>query len=226
MSVDRPNPQTIRDLRLMYETCGCYNGCIEYKSLNDAKNSSEYKNGDIISMSLNVVPSEYEDKVVVGVYRKMVTNKTDDKSYYTPKALVDWEMSYTFDEFKVSPFYDMCIDRWSDRNGVSWDTSKMDEHEAWDDDTRWYVYAHVYEHEYDWLHNWRKTGNISSVNFELNENGNTRLYLDGDCFWDGDIWSLVDAIQEHEDLKKRLSKLKEHGIDLDDGTLSIRLWEE
>ena len=46
-----------------------------------------------------------------------------------------------------------------------------------------------------------------------------------DEFFGGDIWTLREIIREHEKMTEKLKKLKEHGIDLDGGTLSLRLWD-
>ena len=229
----RPDPKTIRDLRLMYETCGRADGNIEYKNLMpDVMNSRDYHEGDITGIELRVVPSEYYDLVTVCVQRTQVTNLRD--GCYSPKRLTDWSKEYTFEEFKESPFYQMCIDQWSDRKSLAtrlyWDTHLMDEHEVSDEDTRWYVYAHVYEHYRSWLGNWDKTGRIESVDFMLDEDGDVELGLTRhgkrERIYSGDVWTLQRIVEEHEQMREQLEKLKEHGIDLDEGTLSIRLWED
>lgn len=222
----KPTPQSIRDLRLMYETARRIDGTIEYKNLMpDAIHSRDYHEGDIRSMALRVVPSNYRDVVTVCVQREQVTNLRD--GCYTPKRLTDWSKEYTFAEFVESPFYEMCIESW---DGCSWDTSKMDDHEAVDDETRWNVYAHVYEHRRTWLGNWDKTGNIDAVGFCLDEDGGIELSIKHfdklDCFYSGDIWELKRIVEEHQEMKKQLEKLKEHGVDIDSGTVSIRLWED
>lgn len=233
MGREKPNPQNIRDLRLMYETCGRYDGSIEYKDLMpDVRNSRDYHEGDITGMSLRVIPSFYRNLVTVCVQRAQVTNLRD--GVYSPKRLTDWSKEYTFEEFKKSPFYQMCIDVWGNRSGLAtklyWDTSLMDDHEVSDEDTRWYVYAHVYEHHRTWLGNWDKTGRIEAVDFRLDEDGGVEMGLtrfgEHECIYCGDVWSLQRIIDEHEQMKEQLEKLKEHGIDLDGGTLCIKLWEE
>lgn len=218
--MERPNPQRIRDLRLMYETCRKADGNIEYKRLMPyVMSSREYNEGDITGMALRVVPGSYRDVVTVCVQREQVTNLRDD-GCYCPKRLTDWSKEYTFAEFVESPFYQMCIESWGD---CSWDTSLMDEHEVFDDDTRWGVYAHVYEHN-----DWRNTGRIDAVDFYLDEDGNVEMGLarNGvrDCFYDGDVWELQRIVEEHQEMKDKLDRLKEHGIDLENGTLSIELW--
>lgn len=227
-----PNPQNIRDLRLMYDTASKVDGVIEYKNLMPGRMSSrDYHEGDITCIRLRVVPSSYYDVVTVCVQREQVTNLRD--RVYSPKMLTDWSKEYTFAEFKESPFYQMCIDVWGDRSGLAtqlwWDTSKMDEHEVTDEDTRWCVYAHVYEHHRTWLGNWDKTGRIEAVDFYLDENGEVELGFTRndkrESVYEGDIWTLQEIIDEHEQMREQLKKLKEHGIDLDDGTLSIKLWE-
>jgi len=215
----KPTPQSIRDLRLMYETARRIDGTIEYKNLMpDAVHSRDYHEGDIRSMALRVVPSNYRDVVTVCVQREQVTNLRD--GCYSSKRLTDWSKEYTFAEFVESPFYQMCIKTW---DGCSWDTHEMDDHEALDEDTRWYVYAHIYEHRRTWLGNWDKTGNIDAVNFCLDEDGGIELCLTHhnkrDCFYSGDIWELRRIVEEHEEMKQKLERLKEHGI-------SIKLWEE
>lgn len=221
----KPDPQNIRDLRLMYETTSRVDGNIEYKRLGPKVMSSrEYHEGDIIGMQLRVIPSSHRDLVTVVVQRTQVTNLRD--GCYCPRQLTDWSKEYTFAEFKESPFYQMCIETW----GVcSWDTSLMDEHEVFDDDNRWGVYAHVYEHHRAWLGNWDKTGRVEAVDFSLDEDGNIDMGVSRngkrECVYDGDIWTLQQIVDEHEQMQEQLEKLKEHGIDLDDGTLSIKLWE-
>lgn len=223
--MERPNPQNIRDLRLMYETCRNVDGNIEYKRLMPhVMSSREYNEGDITGMALRVVPGSYRDVVTVCVQREQVTNLRDD-GCYCPKRLTDWSKEYTFAEFVESPFYQMCIDSWGD---CSWDTHLMDEHEVFDDDTRWGVYAHVYEHRRTWLGNWDKTGCIDAVDFSLDEDGNVEMGLahngKRECFYDGDIWELQRIVDEHQEMKEKLDRLKEHGVDLENGTLSIELW--
>ena len=225
MEKPKPDPKNIRDLRLMYETASRVDGIIEHKNLMPGKMSSrDYHEGDITGIELRVVPSEYYDLVTVCVQRTQVTNLRD--GVYSPRRLTDWSKEYTFQEFKESPFCQMCIDQWSD---CHWDTHLMDEHEVFDDDTRWGVYAHVYEHHRAWLDNWDKTGRIEAVDFSLDEDGNVEMGLSRngkrECFYDGDVWTLRQIVDEHEQMQEQLKKLKEHGIDLDDVTLSIKLWE-
>lgn len=229
----KPDPQNIRDLRLMYETASKVDGIIEYEKLiHGVMSSRDYHDGDITGMYLRVVPSNYSNLVTVCVQREQVTNLRED-GVYSPKRLTDWSKVYTFQEFKESPFYQMCVDAWSDRSGLAtklwWDTSKMDEHEVTDDDTRWCVYAHVYEHHRTWLGNWDKTGRIEAVDFFLDEDGEVEMGLtrngQRESVYNGDIWTLQQIVDEHEQMQEQLKKLKEHGIDLDDGTLSIKLWE-
>lgn len=227
-----PNPQNIRDLRLMYETASRVEGIIEHESLiTGVLSSRDYHEGDITDMQLRVIPSNYRDLVTVCVQRTQVTNLHD--GCYNPKRLTDWSKEYTFQEFKESPFYQMCIDVWSDRKGLAtrlyWDTHLMDEHEVIDEDTRWYVYAHVYEHHRTWFGNWDKTGRIESVDFRLDEDGNIELSLTRNGEWqdvyNGNVWSLQQIVDEHKQMQEQLEKLKEHGIDMNAGTLSIKLWE-
>ena len=222
--MERPEPRTVRDLRLMYETCGYVDGTIEHKRLLSLMNIRDYHEGDITGITLSVVPVEYKDKVYVSVYREQVTNLRDGA--YCPHKLIDWQKSYTFDEFRDSPFYDMCIDKWGSSAATSWDTHEMDEHEVGDEDSRWWLWAHVYEHRRDWLGNWRKTGRISSVSVDLDEDGNMVICLNGDNVVESDVWSLSKMVDEYERMQEKLEKLKEHGIELEDGILSIRLFDE
>jgi hypothetical protein len=222
----KPTPQSIRDLRLMYETARRIDGMVEYKSfMPKVRSSRDYHEGDITNMALRVIPSNYRDVVTVCVQREQVTNLRD--GCYNPKRLTDWSKEYTFAEFVESPFYQMCIEAW---DGCSWDTHEMDDHEALDEDTRWSVYAHIYEYRRTWLGNWDKTGNIDAVNFCLDEDGGIELSIKHfdkiDRFYSGDIWELRRIVEEHEEMRQKLERLKEHGIDLEDGTLSIKLWEE
>jgi len=218
--MDEPRPQNIRDLRLMYETTMRTGGNIEYKDLMpNVLSSRDYHDGDITGMMLRVVPSSYRDIVTVCMQREQVTKLRDD-GCYCPKRLTDWSKEYTFAEFVESPFYQMCIKAWC---GSSWDTHEMDDHEAFDDGTRWSVYAHVYEYR-----NMKKTGRIEAVDFFLDEDGNVEMglsrYGKRNCFYDGDIWELQQIVEEYQEMKEKLDKLKEHGVDLENGTLSIKLW--
>ena len=234
MSNERPNPQSARDLRLMYETCGRVDGNIEYKSLKN----KDFEDGDIVSIRLRVVPSkDGEDKVVVLVEREQISNvrKSDYGGYgYSSRYIIDYKRCYTFAEFKESPFYDMCIGVWGDMTGMAhpvfWDTHEMDDHVVSDEGNQWFVSAHVYEHHYSWFRNWVKTGLIDHVYITLDEDGNVDVSIthndEYETVYDGDIWSLRDIIREHQEMKESLAKLKKHGIDLDSGTLSIKLWEE
>lgn len=229
MEAPKPDPQNIRDLRLMYETASKVDGIIEYENLmRGVMSSRDYHEGDITSMQLRVVPSCYYDIVTVCVQSVQVTNLRED-GVYSPKRLTDWSKEYTFQEFKESPFWDMTLDMWGRDWRTGWDTHLMDEHEAIDEDTRWYVYAHVYEHHRTWLGNWDKTGRIEAVDFFLDEDGEVEMGLTRngkhESVYKGDIWALQQIVDEHEQMQEQLKKLKEHGIDLDDGTLSIKLWE-
>ena len=223
---ERPDPRNVRDLRLMYETTRRVDGNIEYERLSPPVMSSrDYHEGDIISMELRVIPSGYDDVVTVCVQRIQVTNLQD--GCYNPWRITDWSKEYSFAEFRESPFYEMCIDSWGD---CWWDTSKMDEHEVFDDDTYWGVYAHVYEHHRDWLGNWDKTGRVESVDFSLDKDGNVEMGVSRngkrESVYSGDVWTLQQIVDDYEQMLEKMKKLKEHGIDLDGGTLSIRLWEE
>lgn len=223
-----PNPQNIRDLRLMYDTSGTIDGTIEYERLMPPVMSSrEYHEGDITHMALQVIPDRYFDIVYVCVRREQVTNLRED-GVYSPKRITDWSKEYTFAEFEESPFYQMCMVSWGTR--AWWDTHLMDDHDVFDDDSRWGVYAHVYEHRRSWLGNWDKTGRIAAVDFSLDEDGNVEMGITNsdkrECVYDGDVWELKRIVEEHEEMRERLDRLKEHGVDLDNGTLSVRLWEQ
>lgn len=63
----KPDPKNIRDLRLMYETCGKVDGNIEYKRLLDNK---DYCEGAYVRMVMRVVPDTYTDTVRVAVERE------------------------------------------------------------------------------------------------------------------------------------------------------------
>lgn len=223
------NPQSIRDLRLMYDTASRVDGIIEHANLRPGvMNSRDYNEGDIIGMDLRVVPSGYEDLVTVCVQRTQVTNLHD--GCYSPRRLTDWSKEYSFAEFKESPFFQMCVDVWgSDRSGLvtelHWDTRLMDEHEVVDEGDRWYIDAHVYEHRRTWLGNWYKTGRIVPAYMQLTEDGEVSIFVDGGSVYEGDIWKLQRIVSEHEQMREQLDRLKEYGVDLESGTLSIRLWE-
>lgn len=220
--MDTPKPQSVRDLQLMYDTCGYVRGGIEFANL---KYSSEANEGDILSMCLRVVPDIYTNKVVVRVESEQATNLRG--SCYTPKYIVNWEKTYSFKEFVESPFYEMTIERWSNREGFArplyWDTHAMDDHEVYDDDTRWGIYAHVYEHEFDFLGNWRKTGHIEAVDIALDEDGELAIGLTyrgkrHELFY-GSVWEFADLVE----LAKQLDTLKDRGIEYDGETLTINL---
>lgn len=228
MSKGKANPQNIRDLKLMYETSGFYDGIIDCEDLMpDVRSSRYYHEGDITDIQLRVIPSSWNDIVTVCVQREQVTNTYPDGVYNT-RRLTDWSKEYTFAEFKESTFWQMVIDKWGNSY---WDTSPMDEHEVFDNDDRWGVNVHIYEHAWDYLHNWCKTGRINAVDFEIDEDGNIELGITShfgkhERFYSGDIWELQRIIEEHQEMKEQLEKLKEHGVDIDNGTVSIRLWED
>lgn len=227
-ATDDPRPASVRDLRLMYDTTRRTDGNIEYKCLMpDVRSSRHYHDGDITSMALRVIPDVIGNEVVVRVERTQVTNLID--GCYTPKAIVDWSRTYSFEEFSESPFMQMCMEKWGETT-CSWDTHEMDEHEVFDNDTRWEIYAHVYEHHRTWLGNWDKTGKIEAVDICLDEDGDVDIGLTRfgkhETFYSGDVWTLRRILAEHEEMERKLRKLKEHGIDLEGGTLSIRLWED
>lgn len=224
---ERPNPRSVRDLRLMYETTSRIDGIIERKNLMpEVMYSRDYHEGDITGIELRVVPSDHRDLVTACVQRTQVTNLREDGSY-CPRRITDWSKEYTFAEFRESPFYEMCVDAWGD---CGWDTHLMDEYEVFDDGMRWGVYAHVYEHRSDWLGNWDKTGDVEAVDISLDEDGGMEVGLTyrgrRECVYQGDVWTLQRIVEEHDQMLEQMKRLKEHGIDLDEGTLSIRLWEE
>ena len=220
--MSRPEPKTVRDLRLAYETTNKIDGNVEYQSF-----CTEPEDGAISHMCLRVVPNEHRDVVNVLVERERYTNvrKSEHGGHsYTPRRIVDWEREYTFCEFRESPFWGMTLDEWGKFWGTKWDTSKMDEHDVEDEGDRWWLWCHVYRHERDWLRNWKKTGAIDEVNVCVNEDGNVELYLNKECFFRGDVWKLERIIREHEEMTEALKRLREHGVDMDGGVLRIRLW--
>lgn len=224
---NKPNPQSIRDLRMMYETTRRSDGTLEYEGLmRDVRSSRDYHEGDIVSIRLNARPEMHRDLVHVSVCKEQVTNLRD--GVYSPKLLVAWSKDYTFAEFRESPFLQMCIDAWAP---CCWDTHLMDEHEVRDEGDHWCVTAHVYEHGRNgWSGLTKKTGDIAALELYLDEDGYMELGLDArgkveDVFC-GDIRELQRIVREHKEMKAKLEKLEEHGIDLDGGTLSIRLWED
>lgn len=220
-----PEPRNVRDLRLAYETCAKVDGSIEHKQLLHTDN---YYEGAFARMMMRVVPDTYANVVRVVVEREKVTNyrKTSPMGCsYTPVKVIDWEREYTFDEFRESPFYDLTIEEWGKYWRTKWDTHLMDEHGACDNGTDLWLYTHFYGHERDWLNNWRKSGKIHDADIRMDENGNISIYMDGECLFDGYIERLGNMMREHEEMTENMKKLKEHGIDLDDGTLSIKLWE-
>ena len=212
----------------MYDTTVLFDGVIDCKDLMpDVRSSRCYHEGDITNIQLRVVPSRWHDVVTVCVQREQVTN-IDPNGVYSSRRLTDWSKEYTFTEFKESPFYQMVIDKWGDGY---WDTSPMDKHEVFDKDDRWGVNVHVYEHARDYLGNWRKTGRINAVDFYVDEDGGVELGITShfgkrECLYNGDIWELKRIVEEHQEMREQLEKLKEHGVDIDSGTVSIRLWED
>lgn len=227
----RPQPKTVRDLRMMYDTCGHFDGNIEYKRLVD---SDDMKDGDIISIALRVVPDMYDDNVRVEVRREQVCNVRKGEYAgvcYSSKYLVGWSKTYTFDDFVESPFYDLMMESWyENRSGMGyplyWDTSKMDEHEVRDNDTSWYISAHVYNHRRTFLNNLPRSGTIDAVEVDLDEDGGIGIYLGSDEVYVGNIWKLQSIVDRYYETEDTLKKLSERGIDLESGVLSIKLWEE
>lgn len=220
--MERPNPKSVRDLRLAYETTNKIDGNIEYKPY-----SHENEENAITHMCLRVVPDLYGDVVHVIVERGMMTNVRKSEyggCSYSPKRIVDWSKDYTFGEFRESPFYDMAIDEWGKHWRTKWDTSAMDGSYVEDDETRWIISASVYRHEHDFLRNWRKSGDIDDVYIRLDEDGDVELYLNGDEVWDGDVWGLEKTIREHRQMTAQMERLREHGVDIDEGVLHMRLW--
>ena len=216
-------PRTVRDLRLAYETTNKIDGNIEFQVL-----SNEVEEGAMADISLRVTPSTWSDNVNVSVVRTQYTNvrKSEYGGHsYTPRRIIDWERDYTFEEFRESPFWQMTLDEWGKFWATGWDTSKMDEHEVGDEDTRWWMWCHVYRHKYDWLRNWEKTGDIDEVNVQVDEDGNVEMHLNRECFFSGDVWRLRRIIKEHEEMTETLARLNEHGVDVDGGVLRIKLWE-
>lgn len=228
-ATDKPSPKNARDLRLMYDTCGRVDGCLEYKRLKQwVMSSREYEEGDIISIGLYAMPDPRKNSVLVAVRREQVTNLRED-GVYNPLMLTDWSKEYSFAEFVDSPFYQMCIDGWARSAWAGWDTSKMDEHEVYDDDTRWGIYAHVYERSGRKFSGWEKTGRIEAVRVTLDEDGQIALWFSqGDkmgCFFDGYVWQLAEIVEEHDEMVEQRKALEERGITIDGRTLSINFEE-
>lgn len=86
-------------------------------------------------------------------------------------------------------------------------------------DSPTYNYSKMFRACMDWDYKQGEMGEDGNIELGLSRNGKR------ECFYDGDVWTLADIIDEHEQMKEQMKKLKEHGIDLDDGTLSIKLWE-
>lgn len=221
---ERLEPKSVRDLRLMYETTNKIDGNVEYHPW-----PHEWAEGCKLNTQLRVVPQcWWEERVTVIVQTEYATNVRSNGAgmSYTPKRECHWQKDYSFAEFRESPFWDMTLDAWCGSWRTKCDTSLMDEHEACDDETKWWVWAHYYRHERDWLNNWRKSGEIGTVNFFVDKDGNVDLDCNGEDVFDGYFEDMCRAIVEHERLTENMKHLKEHGVDFDSGTLRIRLWEE
>lgn len=216
----KPDPKNVRDLKLAYDTCGKSDGNIEYRNMGGKEV------GEVSARMLRVIPSVYANTVSVVVQDDVIT-EIHENGWRSIRSGCEWSKEYTFDEFRESPFWDMTLDEWGKYYRTRWDTSKIDDHEVEDGDGDYlWMYGHVYERaESSGCNYLKKTGNIHSISAYLQVNGNLELKLEGECFWDGDVHELARIIDEHEQMQEQLKKLKEHGIDLDDGTLSIKLWE-
>lgn len=219
------SPKNVRDLRMMYETCGYIDGCIDFEMLKPFK---ECKEGDFNEMLLTVTPDTRTDTVTVKVYRNKITNL--DGNSYSPRRVTDWSKSYDFEGFRESPFYDMTIEKWSyskyREHPLYWDTHLMDDRRLEDEGDRWTIDVHVYEHSKGLFNSWNRTGRIVTAGAQIDEDGGVELCLDNSYIYSGDMWELAKIVREHKEMHDTLSKLKEHGIDVDGGTLSIKLWEE
>ena len=222
-----PEPLNVRDLWLMYETCGKFDGIVEY-----APFEHEDEEGAIWCMQLRVVPDRHLQDIHVVVEREQMTNvrKRDGGCSYSPHRIVDWERRYGFDEFRESPFFAMVMEEWGSRWRTRWDTRLMDDHSCVYADgsvvSTSYVTHHFYGHEKSWYGSRRLSGEIRMCDFSIDDNGGCSIYLDDECFYDGDFCELADIVREHERMRETMDRLKEHGIDLEGGTLSIRLWDE
>lgn len=216
----KPDPKNVRDLKLAYDTCGKSDGNIEYRDMGGKEV------GEVSCMMLRVIPS-IDLNIVSVVIQDEVITKIHENGWRSIVRDSGWSKEYTFDEFRESPFWDMTLEEWGKYYRTRWDTSKIDDHEVEDGDGDYlWMYGHVYERsEFSGCSYPRKTGNIHSVSAYLEVDGNLELKLEDKCFWDGDVHELARVIDEHEQMQEQLAKLKEHGIDLDDGTLSIKLWE-
>lgn len=218
-----PEPTTIRDLQLMYDTCGKYNGTIEYERTEGLPNYGlDYREGMVTCHAMAVTPMMNSGTVRVQVYREIVTDLRKDGTY-RPHRDVLWEKTYpSFEEFHKSPFWEPTMDAWKGRG--RWDTRPLDDHEAVDDGDRRWVWGHYYKHETDWLGNDRLSGEIGSVNVYVRDDGYISIDIDYDEVFSGMIQNLARMLKAYEDMKVKLERLKTHGVDLNDGTLSIKLW--
>lgn len=218
-----PEPRTLRDLWLMRETCPKHYGTVEYERTPGLPSCSrDFEEGMVTCHAMWVDPQLRRGTVTVQVYREVVRDLRGG-TYY-PLRDVLWERTYQgFEEFRRSPFWDLTMEAWKHRR-TRWDTRLMDEHEAVDNgDSRW-VWGHYYKHETDWLGNDRLSGEIGSLNVYVDDGGSVSVEIDGERSFDGPIQDLARVLREHGEMTEKLRRLKEHGVDLDEGTLSIRLW--
>ncbi len=215
-------PKTVKDLKFAYDTTSYCFGNIEYESY------KVEKEGDTSERYIRVHPNVSSDVVEVEVgheevYR--VERYFDRLSSYSSRHVIDWKKTYTFDEFKESPFWDMTLKKWGEHWRTRWDASKIDERGCTYGDGYTDMYVHVYEYEHRGLFgNWEKTGKIDSVQVSVADEGDISLTINDRCFYHGDIHDLKKMVEEHVKMTENIKKLGERGIDLEDGTLSIKLW--
>ena len=218
-----PEPRTVRDLWLMRKTCPKVEGNIEYmRSPGLPKFSRDFTEGMVTHIAMTVTPYVFNDTVKVTVYREEVRNLRN--GVFNPHRTTLWEKEYHgFDEFRESPFWDVTMKAW-DGSRTAWDTHLLDDHETSDDGDRWYIWCHYLKHYTDWLGNDCLSGEVGSLNVYAQDDGNVTIDVDGKTEFDGPIQDLVRVIREHDEMRKRLKSMEEHGLNLKDGTLSVRLW--
>jgi hypothetical protein len=221
---DYPEPTTVRDLWLMGETCGKYRNCVEYERADGVPdNGIDYREGMVVCHTMRVLPDAYADTVEVVVQRVEVDHTYPDGSY-CPREVTLWRRTYGgIKGFRESPFWGLTLASWGTAR-ASWDTRKLDDHDVGFDGDRGGLWLHYLKHRTDWLGNDKLSGEIGSLCFSARQDGSVALAIDGNEVFDGLVQDLATALEEYLEMKEKLETLKEHGVDLDEGTLSIRLW--
>lgn len=222
-----PEPRTVRDLWLMGKTSatGWPDGIVECMGNPDLpRYSSEYEEGMVVRHAMTVQPDVYTDSVRVRVERVVVSNLRD--GVYTPDARVLWERVYQgFDAFRGSPFWDLTLRAWANPN-ARWDTSPLDDHDVDDEGDRWWMHCHYLKHRTDWYGNDRLSGEIGDLYLWADDDGYMTILMDGEEVFDGLTQDLARVLREHREMADNLDRMKEHGVDVKNGTLSVRLWGE